>query len=164
VSLSPHPHGHAIYADKRNLSLFSDAGFLAEAGIDSATAAIIKAATPTTIWLTAENREQMWAQRRGLFFKPSAGYGSKASYRGDKLTRRVWDEIATGNYVAQEIVPPSQRRLSAQSEPLKVDLRCYAYNGLPLLYAARIYQGQTTNFRTPGGGFAPVLTTAASTQ
>ena len=25
------------------------------------------------------------------------------------------------------------------------------------LYAARVYQGQTTNFRTPGGGFAPVL-------
>jgi hypothetical protein len=22
--------------------------------------------------------------------------------------------------------------------------------------AARLYQGQTTNFRTPGGGFAPV--------
>jgi hypothetical protein len=22
--------------------------------------------------------------------------------------------------------------------------------------AARMYQGQTTNFRTPGGGFAPV--------
>ena len=24
------------------------------------------------------------------------------------------------------------------------------------LFAARLYQGQTTNFRTPGGGFAPV--------
>jgi hypothetical protein len=23
---------------------------------------------------------------------------------------------------------------------------------------ARLYQGQTTNFRTPGGGFAPVFT------
>jgi hypothetical protein len=26
------------------------------------------------------------------------------------------------------------------------------------LIAARLWQGQTTNFRTPGGGFAPVLT------
>ena len=25
--------------------------------------------------------------------------------------------------------------------------------------AARVYQGQTTNFRTPGGGFAPVFVT-----
>ena len=29
-----------------------------------------------------------------------------------------------------------------------------------LLVAARLYQGQTTNFRTPGGGFSPVLTSA----
>jgi hypothetical protein len=41
-----------------------------------------------------------------------------------------------------------------------VDLRCYAYQGQALLFAARLYQGQTTNFRTPGGGFAPVLTLA----
>ncbi len=26
-----------------------------------------------------------------------------------------------------------------------------------LLSAARVYQGQTTNFRTPGGGFRPVF-------
>jgi hypothetical protein len=29
--------------------------------------------------------------------------------------------------------------------------------GQVLLTAARLYQGQTTNFRTPGGGFAPVF-------
>ncbi len=41
---------------------------------------------------------------------------------------------------------------------LKVDLRNYVYRGRVQLIAARLYQGQTTNFRTPGGGFAPVLT------
>ena len=40
---------------------------------------------------------------------------------------------------------------------LKVDLRNYVYDGEVLLIAARLYQGQTTNFRTPGGGFAPVF-------
>ena len=39
----------------------------------------------------------------------------------------------------------------------KMDVRLYTYNGDTLLPAARLYQGQTTNFRTPGGGFAPVL-------
>ena len=97
-------------------------------------------------------------KRRQRFFKPAAGYGSKASYRGDKLTRRVWEEIGRGTYVAQEIVPPSERNVATQAPPLKVDLRCYAYRGAVLLYAARMYQGQTTNFRTSGGGFAPVLT------
>ena len=41
---------------------------------------------------------------------------------------------------------------------LKIDLRNYAYRGRVQLLTARLYQGQTTNFRTPGGGFAPVLT------
>jgi hypothetical protein len=31
------------------------------------------------------------------------------------------------------------------------------------LIAARLWQGQTTNFRTPGGGFAPVLTVPQGT-
>jgi hypothetical protein len=31
-----------------------------------------------------------------------------------------------------------------------------------LLAAARLYQGQTTNMRTPGGGFAPVLVLPAA--
>lgn len=39
----------------------------------------------------------------------------------------------------------------------KLDIRLYTYAGATLLAAARLYQGQTTNMRTPGGGFAPVL-------
>jgi hypothetical protein len=39
----------------------------------------------------------------------------------------------------------------------KVDVRFYTYDGELLIAAARLYQGQTTNFRTPGGGFAPVF-------
>ena len=41
---------------------------------------------------------------------------------------------------------------------LKLDVRSYAYDGKTILLAARMYQGQTTNFRTSGGGFAPVYT------
>jgi len=40
---------------------------------------------------------------------------------------------------------------------LKMDLRNYVYRGDVQLVTARLYRGQTTNFRTPGGGFAPVL-------
>ena len=39
----------------------------------------------------------------------------------------------------------------------KMDVRLYTYDGRVLLAAARLYQGQTTNFKTPGGGFAPVF-------
>jgi hypothetical protein len=104
--------------------------------------------------------DRLWAARRGFFFKPATGYGSRAAYRGDKLTRRVWTEILGGHYVAQELVPPGERRIGPESS-MKSDVRNYAYAGQALLLAARIYQGQTTNFRTAGGGFAPVLTTPA---
>ncbi|WP_284155270.1 hypothetical protein [Sulfuricystis multivorans] len=40
---------------------------------------------------------------------------------------------------------------------LKLDVRAYAYAGQVQLLAARLYAGQTTNFRTPGSGFAPVF-------
>ena len=39
----------------------------------------------------------------------------------------------------------------------KLDVRLYTYNSALILAAARLYQGQTTNFRTRGGGFAPVF-------
>lgn len=158
VAVSPHPRAHALYADKRNLSLLGNRDFLQASGASQASIDVLMAAVPPTQLVTAENREALWASRRQLFFKPAAGFGSKASYRGDKLTRRVWDEIAGGIYVAQEIVAPSERQVTSDSDPLKVDIRCYAYRGEALLYAARMYRGQTTNFRTPRGGFAPVLT------
>ncbi len=63
-------------------------------------------------------------------------------------------------YVAQAFVPPPEVALNSPlgEAPitLKYDLRVYAYAGEIQLLAARLYQGQTTNFRTPGGGFAPV--------
>ena len=46
---------------------------------------------------------------------------------------------------------------SDRSRKENVDLRCYTYAGKIQMMAARLYQGQTTNFRTPGGGFAPVF-------
>jgi hypothetical protein len=113
---------------------------------------------PRTEVVGPENADALWAGRRRLFFKPAAGHGSKAAYRGEKLTRRVWDEIRQGSYVAQALVPPSERNIDAAT-PLKLDVRNYVYDGSVQLLAARLYQGQTTNMRTPGGGFAPVLTT-----
>lgn len=158
VALGPHSHAHAVWADKRNLALLCDRGFLATTGLSAEQQAIVAAVVPATRVLTAENRDALWAARRRLFFKPAAGFGSRASYRGDKLTRKTWDAMQHTVYVAQDTVPPSERHLAPDAEPMKVDIRCYAYEGESLFFAARLYQGQTTNFRTEGSGFAPVLT------
>jgi hypothetical protein len=161
VVVSPHPRAHALFADKRNFTLLYDEKFLRETGVADDHISTLLATIPRTEIMTDVNRDAMWAQRRALFFKPATGYGSKAAYRGDKLTKRVWEEMAKGTYVAQALVAPSERQVAdTQVTALKADIRNYAYAGVVKLVAARLYQGQTTNFRTPGGGFAPVFTDA----
>ena len=159
VVLTPHPRAHALYADKRNLSVLTDATRLAAWGVPEATRRILTSGIPQTTLIGPEQHDDLWTGRRRLFFKPVSGYGGKAAYRGDKLTRRAWSEIVAGQFVAQETVPPSERRLRVGGEEvsLKLDLRNYVYNGSVQLLSARLYRGQTTNFRTPGGGFAPVF-------
>lgn len=157
--VTPNPWAHAHLADKRNLALLSDATRLRDWGISPDVVSTLTAGIPRTFLVTPEEADALWARRNWLFFKPSAGYGSKATYRGDKITQKVWSEILAASYVAQDIVPPSSRTIAIDGklESMKADLRCYTYDGQLLLLAARLYQGQTTNFRTPGGGFAPVL-------
>ncbi|MEO5660721.1 MAG: hypothetical protein ABIQ90_13145, partial [Polaromonas sp.] len=156
--LTPHPQGHALYADKRNLALLSDATLLQTLGVPQATQDVLLASIPHTEIVDPKHAERLWRERRRLFFKPFAGFGGRAAYRGDKLTQRVWQEILAGGYVAQALVAPGGRVISDQQpvQSLKFDLRDYTYDGSVQWVAARLYQGQTTNFRTPGGGFAPV--------
>ena len=47
--------------------------------------------------------------------------------------------------------------VDGQPTRLKLDLRAYTYGGHIQLLAARTWAGQTTNFRTEGGGFSPVV-------
>jgi hypothetical protein len=157
--VTPHPRAHALHADKRNLVALSDPAQLCAWGAAAQDVARLGVAVPRTREVRPQDADALWAARRELFFKPMAGYGSRGAYRGDKLTRRVWEEIVAGGYVAQQLVPPSERSVSVDGTParLKVDVRAYAYEGRVLLLAARTWQGQTTNFRTPGGGFSPVV-------
>ncbi len=159
VVVTPNPWSHAIFADKRNLVRLTDGDLLRSWGVSEAVIAVLARGIPKTITVTPDLAVDLWARRSAYFFKPASGYGSKAAYRGDKLTKRVWATICDGGYVAQELVPPSTRSVVVDGErrQLKVDIRNYTYNGEIQLTAARLYQGQTTNMRTPGGGFAPVL-------
>ena len=160
VVLTPNPRNHALLADKRNLTLLSDplAASAFELTPDQRQSL---SAVPRTVMVTAGNADALWAARKRYFFKPAGGHGGKAVYRGDKMTRGVWDEVRQGGYIAQDLAAPTERRIRIDGEikALKLDVRLYTYKGLPLLTAARVYQGQTTNFRTPGGGFAPVFVT-----
>lgn len=159
IVLTPNPRHHALYANKRNLALLSDEKNLREFGASDDDIRTLLAGIPLTQLVSADNAEHLWQERKHLFFKPATGYGSKAAYRGDKITKRVWGEILQGDYVAQQQVRPSERGIlvDEQAIALKMDIRAYVYAGEIQLLAARLYQGQTTNFRTQGGGFAPVF-------
>ncbi|MFA5914451.1 MAG: hypothetical protein WC830_12920 [Burkholderiales bacterium] len=159
VVLTPHPRAHALHSDKRNLIALSDDTLLAAWGVSAADRELLRTVVPQTRMVSAARAGELWAGRRQLFFKPVAGYGGKAAYRGDKLTRRVWGKIQAGDFVAQELVPPGKRLIEVDGvqADLKFDVRAYTYEGKVQLLAARMYAGQTTNFRTPGGGFAPVV-------
>jgi hypothetical protein len=169
VVVTPSPGHHALYADKRNLVELSDSENLKQLGATDKDIDILQKGIPQTRNVTAENADELWATRKQLFFKPALGFGSRAAYRGDKLTKRVWNDILQADshkgdsirssYVAQQLVVPSERGILVDGieAALKMDIRAYVYDGEIQLLAARLYQGQTTNFRTQGGGFAPVF-------
>lgn len=158
VVVTPNPRNHALLADKRNLTLLSNPAKLAHWGLDTELTTAL-AGIPETLRVNETDADTLWRDRKGFFFKPACGHGGKAVYRGDKLTRGTWREILAGDYIAQRVAPPSERTIKLDGERVqrKVDVRLYTYDSKVLIAAARLYQGQTTNFRTPGGGFAPVF-------
>ncbi len=157
VVMTPDPAHFVRYADKRNLARLTDAEALSALGTREDDIATLEAGVPQTRQVEAADHEQWWQERKQWFFKPAMGYGSKGSYSGAKLTKRVFEEIMQGGYVAQRMAAPGERSIcvnDTETVSLKYDVRCYVYDGQVQLVAARLYQGQTTNFRTPGGGFA----------
>jgi len=159
--ITPHPAAHARWADKRLLAWLGDEELLQEAGLGAEDRSHLRQTIPATEVVESAAADDLWKRRKGLFFKPVDGFGSKAAYRGDKLTRTTFDHILAHHYVAQAIAPTSFRRVSSADgveADLRVDVRNYVMHGETWLRAARLYRGQTTNFRTAAGGFAPVLT------
>ncbi|MCM2352141.1 MAG: hypothetical protein NDI63_00900 [Pseudobdellovibrio sp.] len=108
--------------------------------------------------LAEADKDQVWNERKKLFFKPKASFGSKQAYNGASMSRKVFDEAFAQGFVAQEYAPPPEVDVlqDGQNLRLKYDLRCYAYKDELQLVIARLYQGQTTNLKTIGGGFAIV--------
>ena len=159
VVVTPNPHVHAMLANKQNLTLLSDSQTLRDWGLDEAAVECLEKSVPRTKIVSRDDAAELWHTRKQLFFKPVSGYGSKGVYRGSKLTRRVFENILDEDYIAQTFIPATERSLKIDDTVAirKVDIRLYTYGGKLLLPAARVYQGQATNFRTLGGGFAPVF-------
>ncbi len=158
--VAPNPDVYRAFADKHLLVALSDpeavAALAAETGVDPA---LILATVPPTELVDGASAERLWAARRDYVFKPADGYASRGVYRGDKISRKKWDEIADAGYLAQRFAAPSQRslRLAGGIAAHKADIRVWTHGVTPVFAAARLYGGQVTGFRGPGAGFAPIL-------
>ena len=71
IVLTPHPQAHALYADKRNLALLSDATRLQTLGVPQATQEVLLTGIPHTEMVEAQHAERLWRERRHLFYSPS---------------------------------------------------------------------------------------------
>ncbi len=165
VVVTPSPREHHLLASKQRLAIFSRPEELAALGATPADAAFLAEVVPETRPLEALGIEAAWRERASWVFKPSSGFASRAVYRGDKISRRKLEEIAAaGGFVAQRRVEPGVVEVATSEGPraMKSDVRAYAYRDRVLLLGARVYQGQVTNLRTPGGGFSAICVVRGS--
>ncbi len=159
VVVTPSPREHFLLADKRRLAIFSSPEKLAALGVAEDDARFLAEVVPETRLLAELDPELAWSERARWVFKPAAAFGSRAVYRGDKISRKKFAEIvAEPGYVAQRHAPPGLVGVETSEGPreMKFDVRAYAYRDRVLLLGARVYDGQVTNLRSPGGGFSAI--------
>lgn len=163
VVISPNARDHHLFADKVNFFTLEETSITGAVLFDDERS-ILKNTILGTKIVDSMSEEYLWTNRKKYFFKPYNGYGGRGAYNGKGLTKQVWENIKKGGYIAQEIIPANVRMTKSEDdgdgEAYKFDIRAYTYKGKLLLLAARMYQGQTTNFRTVGGGFASVMITS----
>lgn len=147
LNLSPQPYEYFLLADKQRLLDWNQ------------QSDIEKPSSLLKIYdLGKEDKDKIWSERKHLFFKPKTSFGSKQAYKGASMSRKVFDEVFNEHFVAQQLSIPSTVKVNynQQDQEFKYDLRCFVYKNELQLIIARLYQGQTTNLKTLGGGFACV--------
>jgi len=155
VCLTPNPFAYALLADKRRLVLWRDAALLEACGLTAVEQQRLLEMVPECRLLADADRGTLWPERDGWVFKPVDRFGSRGVLVGGKMTRGRFAQLDPEITLVQRLVPPSTTEVPGFG-PLKTDLRLFAYRNCILGVTARLYRGQVTNLRTPGGGFAAV--------
>jgi hypothetical protein len=159
VVVTPSPREHHLLGDKRRLEIFSCDKTLRALGLPAEDAAFLAGIVPETRPLASMSFDEAWRTRREWVFKPAASFGSKAVYRGDKISKRRLEQVwAEPDFLAQRRVNPGTIQVETEQGPqaMKFDVRAYVYRDRVFTLGARVYQGQVTNLRSPGGGFSAI--------
>lgn len=155
VCLSPNPFAYGLLADKRRMILWSDPARVAQLGLEPAEQKLLPRLVPYSRLLQDCELDAVWAQRKKYVFKPVAKFGSRGVLMGKSISRKRFSELDAAITLVQQVESPSVET-SAEGDKFKVDLRLFVYRDRLLGVGARLYQGQVTNLRTVGGGFAPI--------
>ena len=155
VCLSPNPHMYGLLADKRRMVTWSDPDIRRTFSLTDSEQQLLGRVLPASTLLADHDPAEVWSARKRLVFKPVDSFGSRGVLLGEKISRKRFDELPPETTLVQEMVPPSMTEVP-YAEPMKTDLRLYAYRSRVLGVTARLFRGQVTNLRTPGGGFARV--------
>ncbi|MBF0274032.1 MAG: hypothetical protein HQK84_02245 [Nitrospinae bacterium] len=161
---SPNPFEYHLTASKDILMFLSDETFDEQFEITSEERTLLDEIIPKTYHLSSLEEHEIIDKRKQFFFKPISHYGGKGVYRGDKISLRKIHEIEKENYLMQELVHPSTVTVNSsiadiplKNNIFKVDYRFFVYKNEAFHFSSRLYQGQVTNFKTIGGGYAPVI-------
>lgn len=155
VCLSPNPFSYGLLADKRRMILWSDQHALETLGLSKREQRLLLELVPQSRLLSDCDPDNIWSERKKLIFKPVTRFGSRGVLMGKSITRKRFAELEPPTTLVQQMVPPSVET-STDGQEYKADLRLFVYRNRLLGVGARLYQGQVTNLRTEGGGFAPV--------
>jgi len=142
IRISPHPWHYVTLAHKARL-----------VGLRALVSPDWWPYVPETRWFSDCTKDEWWAQRRGLFFKPASGFGSRGVYRGDGMSRKVMAAMSPDTVVQPFLIP---REVMTPDGPFKADVRVYVHQGVVVAVGGRLFRGQVTNAQTMGGGFALV--------
>lgn len=155
VCLRPSPREYACLSDKTRLAQWSSPEWQASVGLSQIQREVLSRAIPPVEVMDPAQGERLWAQRKGLFFKPTASYGGKSVYSGKGITRTAFSRLLESRALAQPLFQPASW-IAADGSSFKYDLRVYVIGDQIMSVAARLFQGQVNNFQTLGGGFAAV--------
>ncbi len=157
--VTPNPREYWLLADKERLINLSFDDFWRRLNAPECREAIQKVLLPTYEKSHFSSENEIWDQRKSLFFKPRQSHGGKSVYRGESVSRKVFERLMSEDVVIQRFQPAQKFPTDDPRSVLanwKFDIRFFVYQDKIQLAAARAYQGQVTNFASPLGGFTLV--------
>lgn len=155
VCLTPNPRSYGLLGDKRRMILWSDPAVLEQLELPAQQQKLLLKGVPESRLLADLDLQAVWRERNDWVFKPVDRFGSRGVFLGRKISKTRFQELPAETTLVQRLATPSLTPVEGGGE-MKTDYRLFVYRDRILGVAARIYQGQVTNLRTPGGGFAPI--------